>query len=98
MRAIPFVSALALLPMLAVAQVSSHVYVPPVRVTVAPPAVKAELRPVAPSSRHVWLPGHWAWRERRHVWVPGVWALPPAVGYTWVEPRWAPEQGQWAYY
>lgn len=83
---------------LASAQGLVHTYSPPVKVKVAPPAVKVERPPIAPSPSHVWLAGHWAWRDHRHLWVPGQWAVAPAPGYTWVAPRWVPESGQWVYY
>ena len=46
-----------------------------VRVEMAPPAPQMEVRPVAPSQRHAWIPGHWAWRMGRYVWVPGYWDM-----------------------
>jgi hypothetical protein len=89
------VAALSFVPSLARAQV---VVVPGVRVTVAPPPPRVEVRTVAPSPQHVWLPGHWAWRGGGHVWLPGHWALPPAPGYHWVHARWINEGGQWVFY
>jgi len=74
------------------------VVVPGVRVTVAPPPVRAEVRPVAPSPGHIWIAGHWAWRHGRHVWMPGRWALPPGPGYRWVAARWVSERGQWTFF
>src|SRR5947209_4340462 len=69
-----------------------------VRVTVAPPPVRAEVRPSAPSERHQWIPGHWAWRNGAHVWIPGYYTLPPAEGYHWVHARWVKEGGGWVYF
>lgn len=69
-----------------------------VRITVAPPAPRVEARPVAPSPRHLWVPGHWGWRGGRHDWVVGRYVVPPAAGRTWVEARWANEGGQWVFY
>jgi hypothetical protein len=41
----------------------------------APPPLRYEVIPVAPSREHVWVGGRWAWRPERHqhVWVPGGW-------------------------
>ena len=71
---------------------------PVVRVRVAPPVVRTEVRVVAPSHRHVWVPGYWNWQGGRHVWVGGRWSLPPVEGQTWVEPRWVNEGGEWIFY
>ena len=87
-----------LLPSFAPAQVSVHVSVPAVRVRVAPPPLRVEVRPVAPSAAHVWVAGNWAWRGGRHVWIPGAWALAPRPGHVWVEPRWVQESAQWVFY
>jgi hypothetical protein len=96
MRRIGLLLALALSllsPLSARAQV-----VPGVRVAVAPPPPREEIRPVAPSPNHVWIPGHWAWRNGAHVWFQGHWAMPPAAGYHWVAARWVNEGGGWVYY
>jgi hypothetical protein len=76
----------------------AQVIVQGVRVGVAPPAMRTEVRPVAPSPRHVWIAGHWAWRGGAHAWVPGYYALPPAQGYHWVHARWVNEGGSWVFY
>src|SRR5262249_21227121 len=73
MRAIPGVGAVGLAAPLAPAQVSAHVSVPAVRVTVAPPPLRVEAQPPPPTAAHVWLAGHWAWRKGRQVWIPGHW-------------------------
>jgi WXXGXW repeat (2 copies) len=98
MRLAPIVCALIILPSLVVGHVPAQAAVASVRVTVAPPPARVEVRPVAPSPHHVWLEGHWAWRGRRYVWLPGYWALPPVPGYVWVDPRWVQEGGQWVFY
>src|SRR5262245_9298433 len=53
---------------------------PGVRVRMAPPPMRVEVRPMAPSPRHVWAPGYWQWRGGRHVWMAGSWIVPPVVG------------------
>jgi YXWGXW repeat-containing protein len=101
MRPIMFtLAAVALLssaPRLAHAQAVA-VVVPGVRVGVAPPPLRAEVRPVAPSPNHVWIPGHWVWRNGAHVWYGGHYALPPGPGYHWVHARWVNEGGQWVFF
>jgi hypothetical protein len=86
---------LLLIPTIAVAQ---PVVVPGVRVNVAPPPLRVEARPMAPSPRHIWIDGHWAWRGGAHVWMPGHWAMPPAPGYHWVPARWVNDGGQYVFY
>jgi hypothetical protein len=61
----------------------------------APPPVRVEVRPAAPSPRHYWVPGYWAWRGNTHVWNAGYWARPPSAGVVWVEPRWVQDNGEW---
>lgn len=61
---------------------------PPQVIVMAPPPPRREVVRVRPSSRHVWLPGYWAWRGNRYVWIAGHYALPPRGHRTWVEPRW----------
>src|SRR5215475_4096292 len=73
-------------------------YVRGVRVTVAPPVLRVEARPVAPSPRHLWIAGYWGWRGGRHIWLPGHWAMPPATGYVWEPARWENDSGAWTFY
>src|SRR5579884_2555736 len=81
----------------AVALAQPHRYVRAVRVTVAPPALRYESPPPAPSHRHQWIAGYWAWRGGKHVWMAGHWALPPAPGYVWEPARWDEEGGAWMF-
>ena len=54
-----------------------------------PPApVSVKVVGVAPSSRHVWIPGYYKGANGRYVWVPGKWMVPPRAGVVWVPPRW----------
>ena len=69
---------------------------PEVRVRVAPPAVREEVRPPAPSPRHFWHGGHWYWERGRHVWIPGSWEL-GRPGYHWAEGHWVNEGGYWVF-
>ncbi|MBS2030100.1 MAG: YXWGXW repeat-containing protein [Deltaproteobacteria bacterium] len=51
----------------------------------------------APSPRHHWVPGYWAWRNGAHVWVDGTWVLPPE-GYVWEPARWENVDGEWVFF
>jgi hypothetical protein len=86
------------LSLFAPALAQAQVIVQGVRVSAPPPPLRAEVRPVAPSLRHQWIPGHWAWRGGGHYWIPGYYALPPAEGYHWVHARWVNEGGTWVFY
>ncbi len=57
-------------------------------VTQAPPSLQQEPVLAQPSTRHVWLPGYWTWRNERYEWMAGRWDLPPNSGATWIAPRW----------
>jgi hypothetical protein len=63
-------------------------------VEVAPPAVRVEVVPRAPSPHVFWIGGYWGWRGGRHVWVGGRWehARP---GYGWERAHWAHEGHGW---
>jgi len=55
----------------------------------APPApVSVAVVGVAPSARHVWIPGYYKGVNGRYVWVSGKWIVPPRAGAVWVPPRW----------
>jgi hypothetical protein len=41
-----------------------------------------------PSPYHVYVSGHWTWRDGAYVWVGGAWELPPRSDAEWVGPRW----------
>jgi hypothetical protein len=57
-------------------------------VTVAPPALQAEVVLAQPSPKYVWLAGYWSWRNDQYQWMSGHWQLPPSSSATWVAPRW----------
>ena len=67
-----------------IADVKVRVYVP-----VPPPPPPAEVVGVAPSRRHVWIPGYHRWDGTAHVWVPGHWVLRPRARAHWVAGQWA---------
>ena len=71
-----------------------------VRVRPVAPVVRGG-RPMAPSPRHVWIDGEWAWRGGAYTWVNGYWMMPrPSMvwvaghwrrthrGFTWVPGQW----------
>jgi len=70
---------------------------PVVRVRVAPPALRTEVRMMAPSraisGRRITVV-----QGGRHSWVAGHWDLPPAPSQVWVEARWVNPSGEWLFY
>ena len=98
MRRFPVVVAIALF---ALSPKASHaqiqVLIPGIRVTVAPPPLRYEVAPAAPSPRHQWIAGYWAWRGNTHAWIAGHWALPPAPSYVWEPARWENVNGAWIF-
>jgi hypothetical protein len=69
----------------------------------APPELRTEVIPPAPSDLVVWTPGHWqwmgdnwAWQPGQYVtrpqatamWEPGHWVPHPAGGFLWVDGHW----------
>jgi hypothetical protein len=95
MKSLVAVVALLLAPSVAGAQMR---FIRGVRVTVAPPPLRYESAPPAPSPRHQWIAGYWAWRGNGNVWISGHWALPPAPGYAWEPARWDNEVGAWTFF
>jgi hypothetical protein len=66
--------------------------------TQAPPAMQSEPVLERPSSRHVWVPGYWSYRDSRYVWIAGRWDLPPRDDARWVAPRWEREGSGYRFY
>ena len=62
-----------------------------------PPARKVVVRPARPSTRHVWIAGHWQRRGGAWVWKPGRWAVRPRAGAAWVPARWEKTAGGWQF-
>jgi hypothetical protein len=65
-----------------------------VRVRPNAPVVRA--RPLAPSPRHVWVDGEWAYRGNAYVWTDGYWVA-PRPGMIWVGGSWRHRRGGWAW-
>jgi len=51
-------------------------------VRVAPPPLRTEAAPEARRG-HVWVAGHWEWKNRHHQWVKGKW-IRERRGYQYV--------------
>jgi hypothetical protein len=63
---------------------------PPQEIVVSapPPPPQPEVIFERPTPVHVWIQGHWRWREGRHMWIPGRWEVPPRQNAIWVSARW----------
>jgi hypothetical protein len=59
-----------------------------VYVKIGPPVAVVEKREVAPSARHVWIPGFHRWDGNTYVWVSGRWEVPPKGRHAWVPGHW----------
>lgn len=53
------------------------------------------VRPMAPSPRHVWVDGEWAWRNGRYEYVNGYWVEPPIRGNRWIPGHWKNTRRGW---
>jgi hypothetical protein len=56
-------------------------------VTQAPPAPPPEVIVAQPSTKHVWIPGYFTWRNNRYEWMAGHWEIPPKLNAQWISPR-----------
>ncbi len=54
----------------------------------APPAPRAEERPVSPGADYIWISGHWDYENGQYVWHSGRWERPTQEGMVWVPGRW----------
>jgi hypothetical protein len=86
-----------MLAILGIPAVAHAQLVPEVSVQIAPPAPRVEVMGVAPSPRHSWVPGYWAWRGGAHVWVTGHWMVPPHNGMVWEPAHWDRRGGGWGF-
>ncbi|MCK4858569.1 MAG: YXWGXW repeat-containing protein [candidate division Zixibacteria bacterium] len=78
----------------------SYGYAETIYVIKAPPALKVDVKPSAPSVTAVWIDGHWKWNGQEFVWVGGHWEKNPKgiwkaghwgkrkLGYVWVPGHW----------
>jgi len=69
-----------------------------IRVNIGPPALRLEVVPAAPSLRHQWIGGYWAWHGGKQVWIEGHWALPPSPAYVWQPAWWENRGGAWYFH
>ncbi|MBK8964346.1 MAG: YXWGXW repeat-containing protein [Candidatus Competibacteraceae bacterium] len=58
-------------------------------------APQTEVITVAPSSRHVWVPGYWTWRDDDWVWRSGYWESRPYPDALWVPGQWVATANGW---
>lgn len=65
-------------------------------VRTAPPRARAERRPARPSRDHVWVAGHWVYRNGRYVWRSGRW-IRDRAGYRYRPARWVQRADGWVY-
>ena len=63
-------------------------------VRVAPPQPRVEVAP-QPRRGHVWVAGHWEWKNRKHQWVQGPWVR-ERRGHRYEQPQWVERDGGWA--
>jgi hypothetical protein len=77
------------------------------------PALREEIIPVAPSPRHRWVRGHWAWRGRWE-WIPGHYVVgfvtevpaevvevvpaSPGANYVWIKGHHVWERDRWVWH
>jgi hypothetical protein len=68
----------------------------------APPPMRVEYRPAAPSVDVVWIDGYWNWSNQRYNWEAGRYVRPPSADVIWVAPRYESDArggrytaGQW---
>ena len=62
-------------------------------VRMAPPEPRMEVVP-QPRRGHVWVAGHWGWRNNHHQWIKGSW-IRERRGYHYNQPAWAERDGRW---
>ncbi len=65
--------------------------------TAPPPPRSVAIVGVAPTPRHIWIPGYYKGVNGRYVWVAGRWMIPPRPGVVWVPPHWAPRPGGYVF-
>jgi len=64
-------------------------------IRIAPPRVKIEKRPPAPSRNHVWVSGYQRWDGNAYVWTSGRWEQRPRPGARWEAHHWVHQRNGW---
>jgi hypothetical protein len=57
-------------------------------VATGPPPMVNEVTAVAPSSRHVWMPGYYSYNRGNYVFVNGSYGIPPRGKTSYVQGNW----------
>jgi hypothetical protein len=60
-----------------------------------PPVERVEVVTTRPGPAHVWIAGHWAWRDPEYVWIAGRWEEPRAGFHEWVRGHWDRDRRGW---
>ena len=66
-----------------------------VSVQEAPPPPVQEVISDQPSPLHVWIGGHWIWKDSAYLWLGGHWELPPQPGVAYAVPHWEFHHGRY---
>ncbi len=62
----------------------------------SPPKVKIEVRPRAPFTKAIWVPGRWTWKRGHYVWVKGHY-VKARKGFVWAPGHWAKRRHGWVW-
>ena len=62
-----------------------------IRAPIAPPSLRIEAKPDAPSAEHAWIAGDWTWDHGKEVWTwrPGYYAKRPDKAKSYHRGRWS---------
>jgi hypothetical protein len=63
----------------------------------APPPIREEIVPPAPSTDVVWQPGHWSWIGTQYVWVSGAYIARPRPQVAWTPGHWDQSPNGWTW-
>jgi len=63
----------------------------------APPPVREEIIPAAPSTSVVWQPGRWSWNGASYVWIGGQYVARPRPEVAWLPGHWDQGPGGWTW-
>jgi hypothetical protein len=67
------------------------------RITVAPPAPRAEVIPAGPNFSAYWIPGYWEWTGHDYRWIGGRWE-PARPGMAYQQAYWVNQNGYWEFH